>query len=319
MPNATVATTILSSPHMKLFWTRRRSDADKPAWYDSACHFRGLRIFFLAKRRIVGLHENSKRRRWVKEKEMKIKQRECFFGNVIQQLSTTCSSCKYLMQSFCMSSLDAINQNDGLCHPYPDLSFSVLQGCVVPDCWFVCFLSTAPPAGRSWAAPPHELSPLFWCSRRWRSPDNQSDHLSARWLKPESIKAEERERKKWENCKYLKTDTFIQLYELQINMLHTWSFSLSVDTDRYRLEGTAADRTAMPSWSVMSRCRAMSRAVDSVAVAVSPSKHCTPKRSLSTYKQTQHIFYVLLSFLKRNKQSPRQMGQLIVQDPPSHH
>lgn len=48
MPNATVATTILSSPHMKLFWTRRRSDADRPAWYDSACHFSGLRIFFLA-------------------------------------------------------------------------------------------------------------------------------------------------------------------------------------------------------------------------------------------------------------------------------
>lgn len=51
MPNATVATTSRSSPHMKLFWTRRRSDADKPAWYDSACHFSGLRIFFLARRR----------------------------------------------------------------------------------------------------------------------------------------------------------------------------------------------------------------------------------------------------------------------------
>ncbi|XP_010789781.1 ATP-dependent DNA helicase Q4 [Notothenia coriiceps] len=32
MPNATVATTSRSSPHMKLFWTRRRSEEDKPAW-----------------------------------------------------------------------------------------------------------------------------------------------------------------------------------------------------------------------------------------------------------------------------------------------
>ncbi|TNN47388.1 hypothetical protein EYF80_042391 [Liparis tanakae] len=57
-----------------------------------------------------------------------------------------------------------------------------------------------------------------------------------------------------------------------------------MDTDRCRLGGTAADRTAMPSSSVMSRCRAMSRAVDSVAVAVRPSKHRTPNRSLSTYE-----------------------------------
>jgi len=57
-----------------------------------------------------------------------------------------------------------------------------------------------------------------------------------------------------------------------------------MDTDRCRLGGTAAERTAMPSSSVMSRCRAMSRAVDSVAVAVSPSKHRTPNRSLSTYE-----------------------------------
>lgn len=69
--------------------------------------------------------------------------------------------------------------------------------------------------------------------------------------------------------------------------LPTWSFSLSMDTDSCRLEGTAADRTAMPSWSLMSRCCAMSSAVDSVAVAVSPSKQRTPKRSLSTYKHTR--------------------------------
>lgn len=79
-----------------------------------------------------------------------------------------------------------------------------------------------------------------------------------------------------------------------------------MDTDRYRLGGTAADRTAMPSWSVMSRCRAMSRAVDSVAVAVSPSKHCTPKRSLSTFKH--HIIY----------HSREQASRLTVKEPPIH-
>lgn len=63
-----------------------------------------------------------------------------------------------------------------------------------------------------------------------------------------------------------------------------------MDTDRCRFGGTAADRTAMPSWSLMSRWRAMSRAVDSVAVAVSPSKHFTPNRSLNTYDSNQIHF-----------------------------
>lgn len=68
-----------------------------------------------------------------------------------------------------------------------------------------------------------------------------------------------------------------------------------MDTDRCRFEGTAADRTAMPSWSLMSRWRAMSRAVDSVAVAVSPSKHCTPNRSLNTYNSNQIHFINIVS------------------------
>lgn len=34
----------------------------------------------------------------------------------------------------------------------------------------------------------------------------------------------------------------------------------------------------------------MSRAVDSVAVAVSPSRHCTPSRSLNTYDPIQSNF-----------------------------
>lgn len=34
----------------------------------------------------------------------------------------------------------------------------------------------------------------------------------------------------------------------------------------------------------------MSSAVDSVAVAVSPSKHCTPNRSLNTYDSNQINF-----------------------------
>lgn len=105
--------------------------------------------------------------------------------------------------------------------------------------------------------------------------------------------------------------TFLFLFSLFIELgwifknHQTRSFSLSMDTDRYRLEGTAAERTAMPSWSGMSKCWAMSRAVDRVAVAVRPNKHWTPKRSLSTWKKNDSS--------NKSKQSPLYLSNKLTQ------
>ncbi len=78
----------------------------------------------------------------------------------------------------------------------------------------------------------------------------------------------------------------------------TCSLSLSMDTDSWRLWGTAAERTAIPSWSLMSKCRAMSSAVDRVAVAVRPNRQRTPNRSLSTYATQTNINSAMIKWRK---------------------